>query len=661
MGNTSTTLDPTAQTLTQAIAMQEGGGTLLPYTAASGDEPNDPSGTAGGRYQFTSATWKNYAQQVLGNANAPMTPENQNQVAYTKIKSWLDAGNTPAQAASMWNAGEGAPDAWKPGTQQAHGNTPQYVKNVQKFAQQLSSGNSQSSNSQGSSAGQIPQTSLVVPPNIETNGTAQPPPPPQGASPVPLQGGTPGQPSNIPAQGNTPSWANVGANLKALPGAAYGAITSLPGSQIGQDIGSSLAGPVGAISPLLHGNPQLALDTLKAGLSAGAKQNSFSNVGEKTIGDIAQSVALPATLAMGGGEGTTATARILNAGLKYGAGGAITGAGGAASTGGTAGQIATQGLVGGISGALGGAILQGGGEGLNALSKNSNISAIVNKLMPTTKVSGPEVRAAMNDGRIIDGTKSTFWGSTPDTIAPRAKTIINAQTLEKNIPGIADMSPQNMVRAIDDTTDTALEGLQKPMQTVPVTQADTGKVFDAWGQLKQTQADNPHFYDAPSTAKMQTQFERYLSPLKWDIQDPITGQMKTPTPKTLADVTQTLRDYDGAVDDDVKNLKPNADRTDRLQHKTWLQNRTLLTSLRDDLGARLPGGTQQTFREVSNMLDARRALVQNARISTKGAPGLIQKATGYTARQVGTGLGIAAGAGGIGGLVSHLLPQQNSQ
>lgn len=132
--------DPTALTLTKAIAMQEGGGQFLPYTNKSGDEPDAPPGTAGGRYQFTADTWKNYAQQVLGDPNAPMTPENQNKVAYTKVKQWLDSGKTPAQASSMWNAGEGAPDAWKPGTVQKNGDTPDYVKNVQKYAQQLTGG-----------------------------------------------------------------------------------------------------------------------------------------------------------------------------------------------------------------------------------------------------------------------------------------------------------------------------------------------------------------------------------------------------------------------------------------------------------------------------------------------------------------------------------------
>ena len=164
MANNNIQLDPELQTFTKAIAMQEGGGKILSYTAPSGDEPNAPQGTAGGRYQFTANTWKAYAGEVLKDPNAPMTPENQNQVAYTKMKQWKDAGKTYAQMASMWNAGEGAPDSWKPGTVQKHGNTPQYTQNVQKYAQQLS----QNTTPQGN--GYVQPPAPTTPPPDTTNG-----------------------------------------------------------------------------------------------------------------------------------------------------------------------------------------------------------------------------------------------------------------------------------------------------------------------------------------------------------------------------------------------------------------------------------------------------------------------------------------------------------
>lgn len=213
------TLDPRAQTLTQAIAMQEGGGSLLPYDNKSGDFPNAPQGTAGGRYQFTPNTWKANAQEILGDSNAPFTPENQNKVAYTKVKQWLDSGYTPAQVASMWNAGPGAPDAWKPGTQQKVGDTPDYVKNVQKYAQQLSQ----------KTGGYAPPNLAGTQPQVSTqgnNGYAPPRPPAQSLQTdvdAPMQRSvTPGNPTGSPS--GIGSLATGAKNVESIPGELSGAL-----------------------------------------------------------------------------------------------------------------------------------------------------------------------------------------------------------------------------------------------------------------------------------------------------------------------------------------------------------------------------------------------------------------------------------------------------
>ena len=76
MDTNPTQLDPEAVNLAKAIRQHESGGDF---------NAKGKSGESGA-YQFTAPTWQGYAKDVLGNANAPMTPENQNQVAYTKIK-----------------------------------------------------------------------------------------------------------------------------------------------------------------------------------------------------------------------------------------------------------------------------------------------------------------------------------------------------------------------------------------------------------------------------------------------------------------------------------------------------------------------------------------------------------------------------------------------
>ena len=101
-----TALDPDAVNLAKAIRQTESGGNFN-AKGASGE---------GGAYQFMPDTWANYSKQA--GINVPLaqaTPEQQNQVAYTQIKKWKDAGYNPGQIASMWNAGEGKPNAYLEG------------------------------------------------------------------------------------------------------------------------------------------------------------------------------------------------------------------------------------------------------------------------------------------------------------------------------------------------------------------------------------------------------------------------------------------------------------------------------------------------------------------------------------------------------------------
>lgn len=100
-------IDTRAKALTKAIALQENGG------KDPTPESYQTMGQSGerGLYQFTQPTWNQYAKEVLGNPKADPTPENQNAVAYGKVKKWLEDGYDERQIASMWNAGQGNPDA----------------------------------------------------------------------------------------------------------------------------------------------------------------------------------------------------------------------------------------------------------------------------------------------------------------------------------------------------------------------------------------------------------------------------------------------------------------------------------------------------------------------------------------------------------------------
>lgn len=92
-----------------------------------------------GAYQWTPDTWKAHAKDVLGNENAPMTPDNQNAVAYTILKKRKDAGLNPAQIAAEWNSGSATGWENKVGVNDkgVEYNVPKYVKNVTDTYQQM--------------------------------------------------------------------------------------------------------------------------------------------------------------------------------------------------------------------------------------------------------------------------------------------------------------------------------------------------------------------------------------------------------------------------------------------------------------------------------------------------------------------------------------------
>lgn len=117
--------------LARAIREQETGN--QPIQGASGELKS--------RYQFLPNTWKGWAEEHLGNANASLTLENENTVAYKQIKKWKNQGYNPAQIASLWNSGK---PEWKGNVGdyemngiKIHYDTPSYVRGVYEKYQKL--------------------------------------------------------------------------------------------------------------------------------------------------------------------------------------------------------------------------------------------------------------------------------------------------------------------------------------------------------------------------------------------------------------------------------------------------------------------------------------------------------------------------------------------
>lgn len=127
-------MDQEAVNLAKSIRQTESGGDF---------NAKGKSGESGA-YQWMPETWKAQAQSVLGDANAPMTPDNQQAVAYMTIKQWKDQGLNPAQIAAKWNSGSETGWENKVGTNAAgaHFDVPKYVKSVTDAYQTIKGGGS---------------------------------------------------------------------------------------------------------------------------------------------------------------------------------------------------------------------------------------------------------------------------------------------------------------------------------------------------------------------------------------------------------------------------------------------------------------------------------------------------------------------------------------
>ena len=108
-------------------------------------------------------TWKQDAQAYLGDPNAPMTPVNQDKVAYSSMKSMKDAGYSPEEIASTWNSGK---PNWigNVGTNQfgVKYDTPTYVNSVIQKYSEIKSGIQNGQTQPTDSTVQVPEQAPSV-------------------------------------------------------------------------------------------------------------------------------------------------------------------------------------------------------------------------------------------------------------------------------------------------------------------------------------------------------------------------------------------------------------------------------------------------------------------------------------------------------------------
>ncbi len=94
------------ENITKAIGYTENGGKPNLKNLKAGK-----TGEMRSIFQFTPDTWKNYSTEVFGKV-VPLDPDAETYVTKQKVSSWLKKGYKPEQILSIWNAGQGEPDAY---------------------------------------------------------------------------------------------------------------------------------------------------------------------------------------------------------------------------------------------------------------------------------------------------------------------------------------------------------------------------------------------------------------------------------------------------------------------------------------------------------------------------------------------------------------------
>lgn len=125
-----------AMAIAKAIAYAENGGKPKLNALKAGK-----TGELKSIFQFMPKTWENYSKQTFGKV-VPLTHEAESEVVLKKVNQWLDKGYNESQIASMWNAGEGRPDAYKQNWKGVNSkgvayDTPAYAKKVASYTRQF--------------------------------------------------------------------------------------------------------------------------------------------------------------------------------------------------------------------------------------------------------------------------------------------------------------------------------------------------------------------------------------------------------------------------------------------------------------------------------------------------------------------------------------------
>lgn len=412
-------------------------------------------------------------------------------------------------------------------------------------------------------------------------------------------------------------------SLSGLGRDAGNLVSKFPGQELGKAVGSSLYDFGSAANKAVHGDFKGALNTITAPPDPNIKP-------EKVIGDTINAVALPASLAIGGGTGATALSRVGNAALKYGTAGAVQGGASSMAKGESVGNVVKKTAIGGVVGAVGGATGQGLAEGVSAY-KASKADFIDKMITPPTE-KGKVGLNAIKSGKVVEGKGITGKRDFSEAL-PNFDKIKESVS---QVPGIAENNThlQNL-NAIHENIASTAENLKGQLgaETSSFTPKEFNKYMDS---IKSKLAESPMIVgDSEKTAtkivskfnnlvesngytpegllNARQQLDSWMSSQKTNVFDPATENA----------VSVAMREIRQGGNKFLAKLAPNVEVDALLKHQS---------NLYDAIEAIAPKAQKEGASYISRIIGAARAHPVGALIGATavGAAGdtLVKKVTG---------------------------------
>lgn len=275
--------------------------------------------------------------------------------------------------------------------------------------------------------------------------------------------------------------------------------------------------------------------------------------------------------------------------------------------------------------------LASGGAGLirAGLRKGSKLlgrqqGKVAEQLQP--KLNAKETRRAIEEGRVTQGRSNPLTGKTKDVVIPDAKVRRASEVVLRDIPKATTRNSFELADDIGVSITKKAQTLKPQMQSVNLTDDTKSILIDEWGALQKLQKESDLFADAlTSNTKFQNRFETFLD--------------EAVDAKNLDELWDIRKRYDRSITSSIKKANQNSPTTTQIKNEMWLQNRSILNDVIEDVSTGLGNTAKNSFDDMSSLYTARTNIINREKIDLKGTSGIINKKNIIRAL-IGTGAGV---------------------